>query len=52
MSVYRTSDWQMVGNPEVQADGASIEYIYVHDDLITVAGEDAHVQLFRIKESK
>jgi WD40 repeat protein len=48
MRVFRTSDWQMVGNPEVMADGASIEYIDVHRDLVAVAGEDAHVRLFRI----
>lgn len=52
LRVYRTSDWQMVGNPEVQADGASIEYIDVHGDLIAIAGEDAHVRLFRIKTKK
>ena len=48
MRVFRTMDWQMAGNPEVLADGASIEYIDVHGDLIAVAGEDAHVRLFRI----
>lgn len=52
LMVFRTSDWQMVGNPEVLADGASIEYIDVHDDLIAVAGEDAHVRLFRINNKK
>ena len=41
----------MAGNPEVLADGASIEYIDVHGDLIAVAGEDAHVRLFRIVNS-
>ncbi|HEC42853.1 MAG TPA: hypothetical protein ENI20_08515 [Bacteroides sp.] len=46
--VFRTSDWQMVGNPTVLADGASIEYIDVHGNLIAVAGEDAHVRLYRI----
>lgn len=52
IQVFRTSDWQMVGNPEVQADGASIEYIDVHGDLVAVAGEDGHVRLFRIKKTK
>lgn len=47
--VFRTSDWQMVGNPSVLADGASIEYIDVHGDLVAFAGEDAHVRLYRIK---
>ena len=46
--VFRTSDWQMVGNPEVLADGASIEYIDVHGNLVAIAGEDAHVRLYRI----
>jgi WD40 repeat protein len=50
--VFRTSDWQMVGNPQVQADGASIEYIDVHGDLVAVAGEDAHIRVFRIKTSQ
>jgi WD40 repeat protein len=47
--VFRTRDWQMVGNPEVLADGASIEYIDVHGNLVAIAGEDAHVRLYRIK---
>jgi WD40 repeat protein len=46
--VFRTSDWQMVGNPSVLADGASIEYIDVHGNLVAIAGEDAHVRLYRI----
>jgi WD40 repeat protein len=50
MLVFRTSDWQMVANPEVMADGASIEYIDVNNDLIAVSGEDAHVRLYRIKK--
>ena len=50
--IFRTSDWQMVGNPEVLADGASIEYIDVHGDVIAVAGEDGHVRAFRIKNAK
>jgi WD40 repeat protein len=52
MLVFRTRDWQMVGNPSVLADGASIEYIDVHGDLIAIAGEDAHVRLYRIKTNK
>jgi len=52
MLVFRTRDWQMVGNPSVLADGASIEYIDVHGDLIAIAGEDAHVRLYRIKTKK
>ncbi len=47
--VFRTSDWQMVGNPSVLADGASIEYMDVHGNLVAIAGEDAHVRLYRIK---
>ena len=47
--VFRTSDWQMVGNPSVLADGASIEYIDVHGNLVAIVGEDAHIRLFRIK---
>jgi WD40 repeat protein len=46
--VFRTRDWQMAGNPNVQADGASIEYIDTHGDLVAIAGEDAHVRVFRI----
>lgn len=52
MLVFRTRDWQMVGNPSVLADGASIEYIDVHGDLIAIAGEDAHVRLYRINTRK
>jgi len=47
--VFRSSDWQMVGNPSVLADGASIEYIDVHDNLLAISGEDGHVRVFRIK---
>ncbi len=47
--VFRSSDWQMVGNPQVLADGASIEYIDVHKNMIAIAGEDGHVRLFRMK---
>jgi len=47
--VFRTRDWQMVGNPSVLADGASIEYIDIHGKLVAIAGEDAHVRLYRIK---
>ena len=47
--VFRTRDWQMVGNPAVLADGASIEYIDVHGNLVAIAGEDGHVRLYRIK---
>ena len=47
--VFRTSDWQMVGNPAVLADGASIEYIDVHGNLVAIAGEDGHLRLYRIK---
>lgn len=52
IQVFRTSDWQMVGNPEVLADGASIEYIDVHGDLVAVAGEDGHIRLFRMKNTR
>lgn len=50
LRIFRSRDWQMVANPEVMADGASIEYIDVHGNLIAVAGEDAHVRLYRIKQ--
>lgn len=50
LMVFRTRNWQMVGNPEVLAGGASIEYIDVHGDLIAVAGENAHVRLYRVKQ--
>jgi len=52
MRVFRTSDWQLVDAPEVQADRSNIEYIDVHGNLVVVAGEDAHVRLFRIAPSK
>jgi WD40 repeat protein len=48
MRVFRTSDWQLVGAPEVQADRSNIEYIDVHGGLVAVAGEDAHVRLYRV----
>jgi hypothetical protein len=48
MRVYRTDDWQLVGAPKVQADRANIEYIAVHGKHIAVAGEDAHVRLYRV----
>ena len=49
IQVFRSRDWQMVGNPSVMADGASIEYIDVHGNLVAIAGEDAHVRLYLIK---
>ncbi|MHC4685617.1 MAG: WD40 repeat domain-containing protein [Planctomycetota bacterium] len=52
MRVFRTSDWHLVGAPEVQADNSNIEYIDVHGDLIAVAGEDAHVRMYRVVSSK
>jgi WD40 repeat protein len=52
MRVFRTSDWQLVGSPEVQADRSNIEYIDVHGELVAVAGEDAHVRLYRVASSK
>jgi WD40 repeat protein len=48
MRVFRTSDWGLVSAPEVQADLSNIEYIDVHGDLVAVAGEDAHVRLYRL----
>lgn len=48
--IFRTRDWQMIANPEVLADGASIEYLDVHSNLLAVAGEDGHVRLFRISK--
>jgi WD40 repeat protein len=52
MRVFRTSDWRLVGAPEVQADHSNIEYIDVHGELIAVAGEDAHVRLYRVASSE
>ena len=48
MRLFRTSDWELIGSPQVQADHANIEYIDVHGPLIAVAGEDAHVRLYRV----
>ncbi len=48
MRVFRTSDWRLVGAPEVRADYSNIEYIDVHGNLVAVAGEDAHVRLYRL----
>ncbi|UCF14100.1 MAG: hypothetical protein JSW59_11865 [Phycisphaerales bacterium] len=48
LRVYRAADWKLVADPQVQADNSNIEYIDVHGDLIAIAGEDAHVRLFRI----
>ena len=50
--VFRTSDWSLVGAPEVQADRSNIEYIAIHDELVAVAGEDAHVRLYKIHLSE
>jgi WD40 repeat protein len=50
--VFRTIDWQLVGTPEVQADLSNIEYIDIHGKLVAVAGEDAHVRLYRISSSE
>jgi WD40 repeat protein len=52
MRVFRTSDWQLVGAPEVQADRSNIEYIDVCGNLVAVAGEDAHVRLYRVASSE
>lgn len=52
MRVFRTSDWQMVGNPQVLADGASVEYIDVYGDLVAFSGEDGHVRLYRITDKE
>ena len=48
MRVFRTSDWELIGSPKVQADQANIEYVDVHGPLLAVAGEDAHVRLYRV----
>lgn len=52
MRVFRTSDWQMVGNPQVLADGASVEYIDVYGDLVAFSGEDGHVRMYRITDKE
>ena len=52
MRVFRTSDWRLVGAPEVQDDRSNIEYIDVHGELVAVAGEDAHVRLYRVASSE
>lgn len=48
LHIFRTSDWKKVGEVEVQKDKANVEYIDTFKDLIAVAGEDAHVRVFRI----
>jgi len=48
MRVFRASDWELIGSPEVQADQANIEYVDVHGQMVAVAGEDAHVRLYRV----
>lgn len=52
LRVFRSSDWTLVGSPIVQADEANIEYIDVHGQLVAVAGEDAHVRLYRVTSRK
>jgi WD40 repeat protein len=52
MRVFRTSDWHLVSSPKVQADHSNIEYIDVHGKLVAVAGEDAHVRLYRVASSE
>lgn len=52
MRVFRTSDWRLVGAPEVQDDRSNIEYIDVHGELVAVAGEDAHVRMYRVVSSE
>ncbi|UCC99355.1 MAG: WD40 repeat domain-containing protein [Phycisphaerales bacterium] len=47
--VFRMSDWQLAGAPKVQADRSNIEYIDVHGERVAVAGEDAHVRLYRVQ---
>jgi WD40 repeat protein len=48
LRVYDTASWEMAGDPEVQADGSNIEYIDFYGDLVAIAGEDAHVRLYRL----
>jgi WD40 repeat protein len=48
LRVYRTYDWELVSDPEVQADRSNIEYIDVHGDRVAIAGEDGHVRLYKI----
>lgn len=47
LQVFDSRDWTLCANPEVQADHSNIEYLDIHQDLLLVAGEDAHVRLFR-----
>jgi WD40 repeat protein len=51
MRVYRTSDWHLVADPEVQADRSNIEYVDVHHARIAIASEDAHVRLYRVRDA-
>ena len=51
LRVFRRRDWKLVSAPEVQADLSNIEYIDVHGDFVAVAGEDAHVRLYRVTTS-
>ena len=48
LRIYETRDWKLVADPIVQADRSNIEYIDIQGDLIAIAGEDAHVRLYRL----
>jgi WD40 repeat protein len=48
LRVYNTDNWQLTGDPKVQADRSNIEYIDVYKGKIAIAGEDAHVRLYLI----
>ncbi len=52
LRIYDTSNWKLVGDPEVQADRSNIEYIDVFEDRIAVVGEDAHVRVYRLISRK
>ena len=48
LRVFRSSNWELIEAPQVQADRSNVEYIDVHGERVVVAGEDAHVRLYRL----
>lgn len=49
LRIYDVGTWELVGDPEVQADHSNIEYIDVYKQNVVIAGEDGHVRVFKIK---
>ena len=48
MRVYSRDAWNWLADPIVQANRSNIEYIDVHDGLMAVTGEDAHMRVDRM----